>query len=450
MPQEPTFADMSEGRVIPSIHFGSESRAMHPTRTVVRRLAPLALAALLLGISLGIACQAGGQASAPAEGDSVPTVAVTAAASSEGDGESGVFHDEIIFGQSAAFTGAARFLGTGMRLGIEAAFHEANQSGGVYGRHLVLETLDDAYEPNFAAANTKLLIENRKVFALIGAVGTPTSRMAAPLTHEAGVPFIAPFTGAEFLRDPELGNVLNLRASYYQETEEMVKRLTEDLGVTRVGVLYQNDSYGQNGLDGTTLALERRGLKPVASGHYERNTSAVKSAVSQIMEADPEAIIMIGSYAPVARTVELARREADPLFMAVSFVGSRALADALGVQGEGVYVTQVVPQPEDNSIPVVARYHAALSDYDARAEPGFVSLEGYLAGRLAIAGLEACGRALSRDCFIEALQTSEPIDIDGMQLKFGPQDNQGSDEVFLTVIGADGEYRQVESLVVAK
>ncbi len=436
-------------RVLRSIHFGDDGTIMKPTRMVARLLTLLAITACVLGTSLGTACQAGPQVVAPTAAEEQTGPATTAMAVSEADEATGVSGGEIIFGQSAAFTGAARFLGTGMRLGIEAAFHDVNQAGGVHGRHLVLETLDDAYEPNYATANTRLLIDNRKVFALIGAVGTPTSRMAAPLAHEAGVPFIAPFTGAEFLRDPGLGNVLNLRASYYQETEKMVERLTEDLGVTRVGVLYQNDSYGQNGLDGTTLALERRGLKPVASGHYERNTRAVKSAVLQILEADPEAIIMVSSYAPAARTVELARREADPLFMAVSFVGSRALADALGAQGEGIYVTQVVPHPDDGSIPVVASYHAALADYDARAEPGFVSLEGYLAGRLAIAGLEACGRELSRECFVKALQTSEPIDIDGMQLKFGPQDNQGSDEVFLTVIGANGEYRQVESLTVS-
>ena len=421
-----------------------------PTRIVVRRLTSMGLAFLLLVACLGIACQTERQAGNPSEGDDPLKISAAVMTGPEAAGPPGVFDDEVIFGQSAAFIGAARFLGTGMRLGIEAAFHEVNQSGGVHGRHLALETLDDAYEPNRASANTKLLIENRKVFALIGAVGTPTARVTAPLAHEADVPFIAPFTGAEFLRDPDLDNVLNLRASYYQETEEMVERLTEDLGVTRVGVLYQNDSYGQNGLDGTTLALERRGLKPAASGHYDRNTRAVKSAVVEIMEAEPEAVIMIGSYAPVARTVELARRKADPVLMAVSFVGSRALAQELGAEGEGVYVTQVVPHPDDDSIPVVARYHAALSDYDARAEPDFVSLEGYLAGRLAIAGLEACGRELSRDCFIKALHTPEPIDIDGIRLKFGPRDNQGSDAVFLTVMEADGDYRQVEKLAALK
>lgn len=406
----------------------------------------MGLAFLLLVICLGIACQAGGQAAGPAESDRASTVAATASANSEGGGEPGVFDDEIVFGQSAALSGPSQVLGKGMRLGIEAAFHEANQSGGVHGRHLILETLDDAYEPNHASSNTKLLIENRKVFALIGAVGTPTSRLAALLAQEAGVPFIAPFTGAEFLRDPEFDNVLNVRASYYQETEEMVTRLTEDLGVTRVAVLYQNDSFGQNGLDGATLALERRGLQPVSSGHYERNTSAVKAAVVNILAGEPEAIIMIGSHAPVARTVELVRREADVVFMAVSFVGTHALASALGYEAANVYITQVVPQPDDGEIPVVASYHAALAKYDARAEPEFVSLEGYLAGRLAIFGLEACRRDLTRECFIRALHTKKAVDIDGMQLRFGPRDNQGSDQVFLTAIEPDGNIRQIERL----
>ena len=418
---------------------------MKPTGLLVRRLAILAMSVGLVGAVLGMACQ-NVEETPPANDVREPEVAPAETMPQDGDADPGIFDGEIIFGQSAAFSGPAQVLGKDMRLGIQAAFHEANQTGGIHGRHLRLESLDDAYETDYAASNTLRLIENEKVFSLIGEVGTPTSRAAAPLANQAGVPFIAPFTGAAFLRDPELNNVLNLRASYYQETEEMVTRLTGDLGITRVAVLYQDDAYGQNGLEGTRLALERRGLEPVASWHYPRNTSAVKSAVVNMLEADPEAVIMIGSYAPVARTIELVRREIDPVLMTVSFVGSNALVDELGDEAEGVYVTQVVPQPDDGSIPVVARYHAALSNYDARAEPGFVSLEGYLAGRLAIAGLEACGRELSRGCFIRALHDPEVIDIDGLSLQYGPRDNQGSDAVFLTVIGADGIYLPVESL----
>ena len=358
----------------------------------------------------------------------------------------GVSAGQILFGQSAALTGPAHELGNDMRDGILAAFNEINQVGGIHGRRLALETLDDAYETEYAMSNTQRLIEISGVFALIGAVGTPTTRAALPVVRAAGVPFVAPFTGAEFLRDPELDNVLNLRASYYQETEEMVERLTLDLGIERVAVLYQNDSFGKNGLDGVRLALQRRGLEPVASSHYERNTSAVKSAVAQIMDAEPEAVIMIGSYEPVSRTVELMRRETDPVFLTVSFVGSNALARELLGEGEGVYVTQVVPSPDDESVPVVAKYQAALAAYDSQAEPGFVSLEGYLAGRLAISGLQSCGGDLSRDCFVNALLDAETIDIDGIKLKYGHGDNQGSDKVWVTVIDGGGHYKSVDAL----
>ncbi len=421
---------------------------MKSARISFSRLVALTIAVAFMVFALGVGCSSVQDAATSNNGENEDTSHAETAHSHQ-HGDPGISDDQILFGQSAAFTGPAKELGEAMRLGIQAAFDEVNRNGGVHGRRLILETLDDAYETEYAVSNTKRLIENNKVFALIGAVGTPTARAASPVAHAAGVPFIAPFTGAEFLRDPELDNVLNLRASYFQETEEMVARLTEDLDVTRVAVLYQDDAFGQTGLEGTRLALDRRGLEPVASSHYERNTSAVKSAVATIVEAEPEAVIMIGAYAPVARTVELVRREADPVFMTVSFVGSNALARELGHDGTGVYVTQVVPLPHDETIPVVARYQAALSAYAPHREPGFVSLEGYLAGRLAIAGLEACGHDLSRECFIGALHKTSTLDIDGIQLQYGPRDNQGSDAVFLTVIGEDGQYRQVDKLVSA-
>ena len=396
---------------------------------------PLVVIAALLLATFGMACQGGQDAPEP---DAAPP--------EEGGEDAGFSDDHVLFGQSAAFTGPARELGQAMRLGIEAAFHEANRDGGIHGRQLKLKALDDGYETDFAAANTERLIENEGVFALIGAVGTPTSRAASPLARAAGVPFLAPFTGAEFLRHRELDNVLNLRASYYQETEEMVARLTEDLGITRVAVLYQDDSFGLNGLEGARSALERRGLEPVAAAHYPRNTRAVRGAALKITAADPEAVILIGSYKPVVKTIELVRRDLDPVFMTVSFVGSNALANELGPDGAGVYVTQVVPLPHDKEIPVVARYHRALLEYDPRASPGFVSLEGYLAGRLAVAGLEACGPDLSRECLLHGVRNAGTIEIDGMRLQYGPDDNQGSDAVFLTVIGTDGKYHGVDKL----
>ena len=198
-------------------------------------------------------------------------VAAPLAASSDATASSGVSVERILFGQSAAFSGPAAELGRGMRLGIQAAFKEANDAGGVHGRRLELVTVDDGYEPEAAISNTRRLIEEEGVFALVGGVGTPTSRSAVPVAGEAGVPYIAPFTGAGFLRNES--HVINLRASYAQETEEMVERLTRDLGIRRIAVVIQNDSFGRAGLSGVRAAFEKRGMEAVAIGVYPRNTT---------------------------------------------------------------------------------------------------------------------------------------------------------------------------------
>ena len=363
------------------------------------------------------------------------------------EGTPGVSATRVLFGQSAAFTGPAEELGTNMQLGINAAFREANRAGGVHGRELELFSLDDSYEPEKAVTNTLNLIEEVKVFMLIGAVGTPTSRSATPVSVAAGVPYLAPFTGAEFLRTLGPENVINVRASYNQETEEMVARLTEDLGITRIAVMYQDDSFGRAGYEGAVSALRRRAMSPVGIGLYMRNTTAVKTALLDIQSSQPEAVIMVGAYEPVAVFIRWARHLGmDAQFINISFVGSNALARELGPDGAGVFVTQVVPFPNDLSQPVVSAYRSALSSYNPRALPGFVSLEGYLAGRLAIAGLEGCGPNLSRRCFLDTLTGAEAIDLDGFTLGYGRDDNQGSDSVFLTVLGSDGSYYPIETL----
>ena len=408
----------------------------------VRGVATIAIAATL---AMSGACGNGDGDDGQASRGSFPTPTPTSDASS---GTPGVSDDRVLFGQSAAFSGPAQELGRNMRLGIEAAFHEANRRGGVHGRLLELTSRDDAYEPEAAVSNTLDLI-GQDVFALIGAVGTPTSRSATPVAKEADVPYIAPFTGAEFLRGADLHDVvLNMRASYYQETEEMVARLTEDLGIERIAVMYQDDSYGRAGYNGARLALGRRGMEPVAVGIYPRNTTSVKTALLDLRQGSPEAVIMIGAYQPVAALVSWARHTGlDPIFMTVSFVGSNALAEELGPSGAGVYVTQVVPFPTDDTLPVVSAYLSALSAYAPDAVPGFVSFEGYLAGRLTIESLDGCGRELDRACFFESLRRADVIDIDGFELRYdGDADNQGSDEVFLTVIGEDGLYHPVDTL----
>ncbi len=364
-----------------------------------------------------------------------------------GGAEPGISARRVLFGQSAALTGPARALGENMRLGIQAAFGAANQRGGVHGRRLDLLSLDDAYEPEAAIANTRQLIDEEKVFALIGAVGTPTSRSATPVAAAAGVPYIAPFTGAAFLRDPKWRNVINLRASYFQETEEMVEHLIRDLGINRIAVLYQDDSFGLAGYRGVRRALKRRNLQPVAIGVYPRNTTVVKAALLDLRRAKPGAVILIGAYKPVATLIAWARHAAfKPVFVTVSFVGSNALIRELGPAGPGVFVTQVVPFPSAAAPPIAAAYRRDLAAHAPDALPGFVSFEGYLAGRLAILALELCGRKIDRSCFINSLRSKAVIDLDGFQLRYGEKDNQGSDAVFLTVIGEDGRYHPTRTM----
>lgn len=360
--------------------------------------------------------------------------------------EPGVSKDRIVFGQAAALEGPAAALGQGMKLGLQAAFNEINAKGGINGRKIELVSRDDGYDPGKSIEATRKLIEEDSVFALIGAVGTPTSAAALPIAEAKGVPFIAPFTGAELLRTPFKPNVINVRASYFQETETMVESLTKDRGITKIAILYQDDAFGRAGLAGVQRALEKRKMALAAEGTFERNTVAVKSALMGIKKAEPEAIIMIGPYKPCAEFIKLARKLGmQSLFVNISFVGSDALAAELGPDGAGVIVTQVVPFPGDPSLPMVAQYHAALRAIDAKARPGFVSLEGYVAGRVVIEALKKLSGEPTRKGMVEQLLAG-PSTIGGVKFGFGPGNNQGMQDVFLTVIQPNATFKAVTTL----
>src|SRR5262245_30683247 len=362
--------------------------------------------------------------------------------------EDGVTPGEIVFGQAAVLDGPASALGQGMRKGIQAAFDEANKNGGVHGRKLKLVSVDDGYEPDRSIAAVKKLIEVDKVFALIGPVGTPTANAAQPVAQAAKVPYIGPFTGAGFLRDPKRDNVINVRASYDAETEAWVRHLTEDLKITKIAIFYQDDAFGRAGLSGFKKAMDKRGMTIAAEATYERNTVAIKSALLTLKRAEPEAVVMVGSYKPCAEFIKLARKvDFDPVFVNISFVGANALAKELGSEGKGVIVSQVVPFPWDASLKVVGDYQAAIKAADAKAEPEFVSLEGYLVGRLTIAALDKAGAEPTRAGLLQAIRETGKFDIGGLEMTFGPDKNQGLDKVFMTVIQPDGTFKAVEKLV---
>jgi len=361
--------------------------------------------------------------------------------------ENGVSADKVVFGQATALEGPASALGQGMKLGLEAAFNEINKAGGVKGRKLELKSVDDGYEPGKSIEVVKKLLEEDKVFAIAGAVGTPTSAATQPIAAAAGAPFIGAFTGAEFLREPYKPLVMNIRASYFQETEAMVEHLTKDIGASKIAIMYQDDAFGQAGLAGVKKALDKRQMQLAGEGTFERNTVAVKAALLAIKKAQPDAVIMISPYKPAAEFIKLAKQiKLDATFVNISFVGTNALAKELGPAGAGVVITQVVPFPNDAAIPVVGRYHAALKASAPDAQPGFVSLEGYLVGRAIIAGLEKVSGDLTRQALVEAVQKLGTFDLGGFKLAYSSSSNRGSDQVFLTVIQADGSLKAVDHL----
>lgn len=416
--------------------------------TLRSHLRPWVLPALA---ALASGCAAPEPDEAEAAGAEVDSLVAGAVADGTGQAPAsadGVFEDSIVFGQAAAFSGDPAGLGINMRLGIRAAFEEANREGGIHGRELKLVSEDDRYESEMAVEKTEALIAHG-VFGLIGAVGTPTSRVAEPIASRERVPYIGAFTGAGLLRGENQRYVVNLRASYDQETEEMVERLTTDLGVSRIAILYQNDSYGQAGLSGVRKALEARNMALVGEDTYVRNTLAVKRAALNLRETNPQAVIIIGAYRPAAEFIRWARKLGmQAVYVNLSFVGSNDLLNELGWSGEGVVVTQVVPFPRDTSIPVVAEYRNALSAHDASAQPGFISLEGYLVGRLVVEVLRKASDAATpptRESFLQTLVESGPIDLGGFVVEYGATDNQGSDAVFLTVI-RQGRYVAVNRL----
>lgn len=350
--------------------------------------------------------------------------------------EDGVTDNSILLGQSCALKGPAQGLGQGMSIGLKTYFEKINADGGVNGRKIELKSLNDGYEPDRCKTTTEMLVQRLKVFALIGEVGTPTSKVAVPIAEEAKVPFIGPFTGAEFLRNPYNHYVVNYRGSYYQEMEKLAVHFVDGMGVKKVACFYQNDGYGKAGLSGIEIALEKRGLKLVATGTYERNSVAVAEGLAQIAASEPEVVIMVGAYKPCAAFITAAKADsklANAYFCNISFVGTDNLVAELGDAGnEKCVISQVVPYPWDTNIPVVAEYQQVMKAAGQEAHIGFISLEGFLVAKMFCQAVAKVDGELTREKLLGVF--NQTFDLGGIVLKFGDQDHQGMDDIFLTRI----------------
>jgi serine/threonine protein kinase len=368
----------------------------------------------------------------------------------------GVSENEVSLGMSAPFSGPARELGRGMKLGIDTCLESINDQGGIVGRRLRLIALDDGYEPARALPNMRKLKEEHNVFAIIGNVGTPTAEVTIPYALEQKLLFFGAFTGAKLLRkDPPDRYVFNYRASYAEETAAMVKYLVEIKKVKpeHIAVFAQQDGYGDAGFQGAVKALRKYGRDPeqVLRVGYARNTTAVEAAVQEVLKQRDtvRAIVMVPTYRAAARFIQQLRdAKLDAVFLNVSFVGSEALAEELkqlgGQYAEGVIVTQVVPHPESGAS-LVLKYREALAKYHPDEHPSFVSLEGFIAATLLGEGLKRTGETLNTENLVETLQGIQGLDLGlGAPINFGPSEHQGSHKVWGTVLDKSAKYRVID------
>jgi len=351
----------------------------------------------------------------------------------------GVTADKILLGQAAVFTGPAAQLGIQMRNGVKAYIDFVNEKGGVHGRKIELVTEDDKYESSVAPTASQTLIEKHKVFALLGYVGTPTGVAHLKVTTAAKVPLVGMFTGAEVLRVPMNRYVFHVRASYYDETDKIVEQVVST-GGKRISVFYQADAYGEAGRMGTEIALKKRGMQIHSNGTVERNTIAVEKAVQAIHASQPDAVVMVSAYTSCAEFIrQMKKAGSGAQFYNVSFVGSKALADALGKEGVGVAISQVVPFPWGTGVPIVKEYQA-LAKKAGFADYNFSAIEGFLTAKVMVEGLRRTGKNLTREGFVDAMEKMQDVDVGGFFVSYSPQSHTGSKFVDLTIIGRDGKF----------
>ncbi|MGB4674811.1 MAG: ABC transporter substrate-binding protein [Azovibrio sp.] len=356
--------------------------------------------------------------------------------------EPGVTDSSITLGMSAPLSGPNGAYGIEMREVISACFAQINKNGGIHGRQLKLEVLDDGYETDRTVSNTRTLINDKQVFALLGYYGSsPTTQAMNDGFGPARVPLVGTISGAQTLREkpsvnPNNRYLFNVRASYADETEVIVSQLAS-LGLKNIAVFYQNDGFGKSGLDGVTAALKKVNLAPSAVGTVERNSLDVTQAVQAISKVTPQAVVMITLYKPTAAFVrQMKQNGQNPMFMTVSPVGAEQLVAELGDEARGIGISQVMPYPWNDTTPAVREYQRLIGK---NGKYSYYGIEAYITTKVMAEGLRRAGRELTREKLAAALEAMNHQDMGGYRVSYGPDDRTGSRFVELTVIGSNGK-----------
>ena len=348
----------------------------------------------------------------------------------------GVSDNSILIGSCSALDGPAHFLGRQTVLGASAYLHMVNDEGGVFGRKVQLQAFDDGYDPDKAPACFKRMTKEG-VFALGFFVGTPTAKVYVPLAQQDKIPVVGLFTGAQMLYEPLKHEIINVRASYYDETREQVDKLWE-ANIRKIAVLYQDDPFGKAVLDGVKLALQKHGATPAGLGTFMRNSVDITEGLKEVMAAHPQAVIIAVPYAPAAAIVKQAHMDGwRPQFLTVSFVGTEEFIKEAGSDAEGTIITQVMPPYDRLEYPTVAKYRECLAKYSPGEAPTFVSLEGFVDAMVLVEGLKRAGKDLTREKFIAGIESIHEMNAGlgpRLILNYSASDHKGFDSVYPTIV----------------
>ncbi len=308
---------------------------------------------------------------------------------------------EIKLGASLPLSGINQNLGDEVVIGSDIYFKYVNSNGGVNNKKIDFIYYDDKYEPEITLTNINRLINKDKVFALFDFVGTPTVKKVLPIIEKKGIPFISPFTGASFLRNPDIKNIVNFRSSYKEEIDALVGYLVKTQKLSKFSIFYQNDDYGKEGYIALLSALKKRALTLQSEGTYKRNTLFIKQAIYDIKSNKPEAIILVGAYKPTARFIKKARQGIlkDSIFCPISFVNADALMSELNNNGKNILFSQVVPSYSDNT-KITKEYKEMLHLYYPKHKPTLASFESFLSAKVMVKALSELGTDINTKDFL--------------------------------------------------
>jgi branched-chain amino acid transport system substrate-binding protein len=353
--------------------------------------------------------------------------------------EPGVTASTIVIGQSAGFTGSVAGTVKELTAGALAYFDWVNAKGGVHGRKIVLESMDDGFDPKKSPEVFRKLIEEKNVFAMFLSRGTPTNEAAYPVLEKAKVPLIGPSTGAQSMYNPPRKYLFPVRASYHSETFKMVPQLV-NMGITRIALMYVEDSFGKDGLAGVQQAMKEANLTPVAIGTHARGTIKVEAAVATIAKAEPQAIIMVTVLdAGVEFVKQMRRTGRNPVFLTLSNNSSNAFIRNLGNDGWGVAVSQVSPYPFSRTAPITREFHDVIKGRKDVA-PSYASMEGFISAKVLVEGLKRAGKQPTREKLVSALESLNRFDLGGIDVTYGPDSRIGVNFIDITIISKTGTF----------